>query len=172
MIVELVKKAKKGNKEAFTELILYIQQDLYKIAKTKLDQEADIYDAVQETIISAYNSIEKLSDCSKFKSWIFKILINKCNDIYRNQTTHNNISFEANECEKYLSDCVLFDTNVDFENLLNLLNDDEKTIVLLYYVEGYTSKEIAHILGIKDTTVRSKILRAKKRIEENLKEVL
>ena len=80
---ELIEKAKKGDKESFTKLILEIKDDLYKIARSRIYIETDIDDAVQETMIEAFKSMKKLKDNSKFKKWIIKILINKCNRIYR-----------------------------------------------------------------------------------------
>ena len=53
---ELVKRAQQGNKEAFTELILLLKADLYKIAKTRIKNDEDIYDAIQETMIIAFKS--------------------------------------------------------------------------------------------------------------------
>ena len=56
---ELVVKAKKGDKEAFTQIVLILKEDLYKIAKTRITNEADIEDAIQETMIEAYKSIKR-----------------------------------------------------------------------------------------------------------------
>ena len=69
---ELVVKAKKGDKEAFTQIVLILKEDLYKIAKTRITNEADIEDAIQETMIEAYKSIKKIKDVSKIKQWIIK----------------------------------------------------------------------------------------------------
>ena len=55
---ELVKRAQQGDKEAFTELILLLKADLYKIAKTRIKNDEDIYDAIQETMIIAFKSIK------------------------------------------------------------------------------------------------------------------
>ena len=91
---KLVNKAKNGDKEAFCELILIVKDDLYKIAKSRLgNKEDDIFDAIQETIISAYISIGKLKKVLSFKSWIIKILINECNDILKKKSNYNEISF-------------------------------------------------------------------------------
>ena len=57
---ELIKKAKKGDKSAFSEVILYYQNDLYKIARTRLSENADIEDAVQETIIRSEEHTSEL----------------------------------------------------------------------------------------------------------------
>ena len=79
---ELIKKAKNGDKEAFTTLMLSLEKELYKIAKTRLKSDDDIYDAIQETIIEAFKSIKKLKKTEAFKTWIVRILINKTNDIF------------------------------------------------------------------------------------------
>lgn len=62
---ELIQKAKKEDKEAFTKLILEISNDLYKIAKTRITNTQDIEDAIQETMIEAFKSIKKLKDITK-----------------------------------------------------------------------------------------------------------
>ena len=80
---ELIQKAQKGDREAFTQIILSIRNDLYKIAKTRISNEEDINDAIQETMLEAYKSIKKLKDIKKLKSWVIKILINNCNKIYK-----------------------------------------------------------------------------------------
>ena len=74
---ELIKRAQKGDKEAFTEIILSIRNELYKIAKTRIINENDIDDIIQETMIEVYKSIKKLQNKKKLKMLVIKILINK-----------------------------------------------------------------------------------------------
>ena len=167
-IKELVKKAQKGNKESFNELILYYEKDLYNIAKSRLHNEDDVCDAVQETILIAYKSIQKLINPSKFKFWLIKILINECNKIYNNQ---KNSSYDID----HKLDSIVYDkedSNLEFLNLMNVLDSDEKNIFILYYQEGYTSKEISQILNINQNTILSKLSRGKEKIKNTLKEVL
>jgi RNA polymerase sigma-70 factor (ECF subfamily) len=90
---DLVNKAKNGDTDALTTLIYDIKLDLYKIARTRLSCQDDIEDAIQETIIEAFNSIHKLRESKYFKTWIIKILINRCNRIY-SKNKKENISFE------------------------------------------------------------------------------
>ena len=80
---ELVEKAKYGDKEAFTTLILSVENELYNIAKIRLKDNEDIYDAVQETVLIAFKSIKKLRQVQYYKTWIIKILINQTNKIYK-----------------------------------------------------------------------------------------
>ena len=67
---ELILMAQTGDEEAFANMILYIKDDLYKIAKTRIANETDIEDAIQETMIETYKSIKKLNDPNKFKKWV------------------------------------------------------------------------------------------------------
>ena len=168
MINELIKQAQKGNSNAFEEIILAYKNTLYKIAKTRLSNIDDIEDAVQETIISAYQSIYKLRDTTKFKSWIITILINKCNRINKKKSKQN-ISYEEIGIERYVGKCDVF-TSIGFDELISILSKDEKTIITLFYSEDYTSKEISKILKLNENTVRRKISDARKKIEKKVKE--
>lgn len=170
---KLVNKAKNGDKEAFCELILIVKDDLYKIAKSRLgNKEDDIFDAIQETIISAYISIGKLKKVLSFKSWIIKILINECNDILKKKSNYNEISFEENEYENYISNNALTmqEEKIKFEDLISILNEEEKKIMVLYYINGYNTNEIAKTLDIKPNTIRSKMSRAKAKILKRFNE--
>ena len=57
---DLIKKAKSGDKLAFTELMLQMQDELYKIAKIRLKNDDDVFDVIQDTMLSAYKSLKKL----------------------------------------------------------------------------------------------------------------
>lgn len=169
MIDELIKQAQKGNSNAFEEIILGYKNILYKIAKTRLSNIDDIEDAVQETIISAYQSIYKLRDTTKFKSWIITILINKCNRINKKKSKLN-VSYEEIDVERYVGKCDI-STSIGFDELISILSKDEKTIMTLFYSEDYTSKEISKIMKLNENTVRRKIFDARKKVEKKIKEV-
>lgn len=160
---ELVKKAKKNDENAFNELILLTQKEMYLIAKTKLKDEDDIADAIQETILSCYKNLRKLRDNKLFKTWLIKILINECNKIYKKRKKQN-VSYEEKEVENYF---VLEDDsfdNISFDILIRNLNEEEKLILTLYYYSGYSTKEISKIIKINESTIRSKIARAKNKL--------
>ena len=169
MIDELIKQAQKGNSNAFEEIILGYKNILYKIAKTRLSNIDDIEDAVQETIISAYQYIYKLRDTTKFKSWIITILINKCNRINKKKSKLN-VSYEEIDVERYVGKCDI-STSIGFDELISILSKDEKTIMTLFYSEDYTSKEISKIMKLNENTVRRKIFDARKKVEKKIKEV-
>lgn len=165
----LIIEAKKGNEDAFTQLFLILKEELYRIAKVKLNNDYDINDAIQETMINAYKNIKKLKDNEKFKQWIFKILINECNKIYRekykrqelvNKLTLNNFSNRSNE-EFHISN-----SNIDFQNILETLEYKEKIIITLFYGSNYNCNEIAKIIHMNKNTVKSKLSRAREKIKK------
>lgn len=163
---ELIKKAKNGDKEAFTTLMLSLEKELYKIAKTRLKSDDDIYDAIQETIIEAFKSIKKLKKTEAFKTWIVRILINKTNDIFRRRKTKKEVSFEdINDIEmRSLHNSENIDELLDFNFVRKKLKYEDGLIIILYYMEGFNDKEISKILKIKENTVKTKRIRAKQKI--------
>ena len=168
---DLVKRAKKGDAEAFTDLILSIRSDLYKLSKARLSNEDDIQDVIQETMIEACQKLYQLRDVSKFKFWIIRILINNCNKKY-NKCKKEDILNEPYDETVDLANCDNMDiveNTLDFYRLISPLEYDERLIIILYYNEKYTTKEIGKILSMKDNTVKSKLLRAKDKIKNNCK---
>ena len=163
---ELITKAKSGNEIAFTELILQMKDEFYKIAKIRLKNDDDVFDAIQETMLLAYKSLKKLKYNQYLKTWIIKILINECNKIYKNnkkeylyEILDNEIISQDNTEEK-----------INFNFICNKLNKEEGTIILLYYMEKYTDKEIGKIMNIKESTIRTKRTRAKEKLRKIYKE--
>ena len=165
---ELVEKSKKGDEQAFTELIISLESDLYKIARMKLECNDDINEAVQETIIEAFKSIKKVKKSEYFKKWLIRVLINKCNKIYKKEkrneiikkynSTINNQPVNYNE-EKKISE-------LDFFILIKSLNYDERISLTLYYLEKFTTKEISEILKEPESTIRNRISRAKQKLRK------
>lgn len=163
---ELVKKAKKGDKEAFTDLIYEIRHELYKIARCRLSCEDDIEDAVQETMIECFKNIKKLKRTESYKQWIIKILVNKCNHIY-NKNKRRNLSFENLEIESYSGCNENYDEldNLDFNLILNGLNYDERIVLILFYLEDYSIKDISKILTTNENTIKTRLRRGKEKIK-------
>lgn len=169
---ELVEEAKKGDKEAFSTLIMSLEKDLYKIAKMRLRDDEDIYDAVQETILIAFKSIKKLKHAEYFKTWIIRILINQSKSIYRQKSKKKILSFE--DTEKEITSEILnsniedIDIALDFDFMCKNLKYEDRNIIILYYMERFTDKEIGQILNLKERTVTTKRTRAKQKIRKVL----
>ena len=79
----LIRKAKKGDKDAFCRLIDENVQSMYKVAAAYLKNDEDVADAIQDTILSCYENLKSLKQNRYFKTWMLRILINKCKNIIR-----------------------------------------------------------------------------------------
>ena len=164
---ELVQMAKEGNDDAFTKLVLDLEMDMYKIAKIRLPNENSIDDAVQETILEVYKSLKKLKSNEYFKTWVIRILINKCNSIYKKSKKEETLNNEQElECTKSFTNDV--ENKIDFYILLEGLNYDEKIALTLYYMEDLSNEEISTILKEPIGTIKSRIARARKKIEKKM----
>ena len=161
---DLIKKAKSGDKLAFTELMLQMQDELYKIAKIRLKNDDDVFDVIQDTMLSAYKSLKKLKHNEYFKTWIIKILINECNKIYKMEKYKREDSYETVGSTLVSPDKT--EEIINFKFLCDNLNKEDGTIILLYYMEKYTDKEIGEILNMKENTVRTKRNRIKNKIKK------
>ena len=162
----LVEKVKSGNKEAYSELIEYVYNDLYKFALSRLGNEADAQDALQETFINAYLSIHKLKDNKLFKSWITKILINECNHIYKNHKKKIEILDKYTTFGKTAD---YLDDNLSFQEMLEHLDETQKKIFSLYYDDRLSIKQIANLLNLNENTIKTALHRGRMKIKKAYK---
>ena len=77
----LVKRAQKGDADAFTQLMQSQMQNMYKTARAVLKNDEDAADAIADTLLACWEKIGQLRSAEFFRTWMTKILINKCNDI-------------------------------------------------------------------------------------------
>ena len=114
---------------------------LYHISKSILKNDSDCGDAVQETILKAYEKLPTLKKEKYFRTWITKILINECNGILRKRK--NVIPYE-----EYMDNMKM--TEEDRYSHLYMaimeLPEDLRVLVTLYYLEGFSQKEISEAL--------------------------
>ncbi len=162
----LIKRAQNGDNEAFIQAINEYMPQMYKVAKSRLKNEEDIGDAVQETIISAFSSIKRLRQPAFFKTWIIKILINKCNDIFEKNKILHMEDYEIVENTQLTSVCNSnIDEELDFDNILNNLSPEYRLVVVMYYVNRFTTREISEILNEKEGTIKSRLSRARQQLK-------
>lgn len=163
-MIQDVRLAKNGDKEAFSRIIKNTTDSLYKVAHGFFSDYNEIADVISNTILKAYENIKSLKDEKYFKTWIIKILINECNYIIRK---NKKIVY----LEDISQDIPSLENNetIDIEQCLNMLNQDLKNIVTLYYYEEFQVNEISQILGIPEGTVKSRLSRARKYLYNILK---
>lgn len=155
--------AAKGDTEAFSRLYEMVYKDLYHIALYCLRNTHDACDAVSDTVIDAFSSIGKLKSPEAFKNWILKILYSKIKRKQKEFINCNNATEEEiNESKDFNFD------SAELKEALDTLDNESKIILSLSVLEGYSSKEIAEICGIRASTVRSRLTRFKQKLRAEL----
>lgn len=151
-------------KEEFTRLVLESEETLYKVSMSMLRNEKDCEDAVQTAILTAYEKLNTLKNEEYFKTWIVRILINTCNkqlnsrkkivDIKDYQNTTQTSNFSPEELEVRLA--------------VEKLPLKIRQVVVLYYTEGFSVKDIKSILKIPEGTVKSRLSKGRELLKIEL----
>lgn len=163
---QLAKQATKGDAAAFGELYSLFAPEMYRYALYSLGSAEAAKDAVQDTALEAFKNIIKLKNEVTAKAWFFGILYNVCKHFqrekYKAEFTPLELCGELSSADT--SEDVL--TGIDLIRLINTLSEQEREIVLLSAVCGYSGKEIAEVTGIPHGTVRSKLSRTLAKLRE------
>lgn len=155
-----VKRARKGDSDAFAQLYAEIYIELFKYALFVLRNEQEAQDAVSEAVMDAYTTIGKLKNEGCFKSWMFKILSCKC----KRQLKIRYKKQEEVRCDIPDEMFLETDTLMDVKNAMAALHDEERMIISLMIFGGYSSGEVSKILKLNRNTVRSKYSRSLEKI--------
>lgn len=151
-----IKRAKKGDIDAFINLMEMNKSSMYKTAKAILNNDEDVADAIQETILSCYKNISKLKNTKYFKTWMTRILINKCSDIIK---ANKNLIYSEHEDQEFYSQDIV--QSLAFRESFESLKSDYKIIMTMHYEQGFNLKEISEILSLNESTVRTRMSRAR-----------
>jgi RNA polymerase sigma-70 factor, ECF subfamily len=175
---DLVGRARRGDREAFTQLIVQYQVPLYNMALRMVGRPDDAADIAQEAFLRAWEKIRTLRE-APFKSWLFQIAANLCYDHFRrgkrygvmpdeDQTGHvvalgiatpdPQERAEANERTRLVRDSIA------------ALEHDMRIAIILRDVNGMTYDEIASVLRVPLGTVKSRIARARAQVQDRLQQ--
>ncbi len=131
------------------------------MAKTLLGNDADCADAIQESIVKAFTKLHTLRQDSYAKTWLIKILINECYALMRREKRLVSLE-EYHETAKEPEDYS------DLYEAVRQLPTDIRICIILYYLEGYSVKETAKMLGITESAVKNRLARARNRMRREL----
>lgn len=160
MELQLTKRAKQSDADAFAELYSCVYQDLYRFALYTLGNPEDAEDVVSDTVADAYASIHKLRSPDSFRPWIFQILTNKCRRILKGYVSRTlPLDTEIRMPDRNYAEIL------DIRNAFAQLNDQERLILSLTVFAGYRNEEAARLLHLKSGTLRSIKSRAMDKLE-------
>ena len=157
----LVRKAQRGDKNAFMDLIEENQLALYRAAKAILHREEDVEDAVQETICKAFYKLSDLRQPKYFKTWLTRILINCCYDLLRQQKGLVPLEILPEEGMNEERE-----TSLDVQQVLRDLGENDRLTLTLYYLNDISVKDIAGMLAISEGAVKQRLSHGRKKFRE------
>lgn len=158
---ELIKNAMRGEEKAFIELMDSVSDRMYRTAWAILKQDADVADAIQETILICWQKLKTLQKPQMFRTWVTRILINECYQILKKKKRYSDTA------EKAATVFPTFDSdagNMRFKELLSFADEKYHLLLTLYYADEYSVVEIADMLGLSTGAVKTRLARARDQI--------
>jgi len=151
----LVERAKKGHKASFVKLIDQVKEKAFRTAYMHLGNNEDAKDALQETILKAYEKISALRENRFFETWFIRILLNECNDLLRERSKIISIR------EKEAAKSVLYEEentgSVEMKIMIRNLPKIYREVIDLRYNHDMKVEQIGDVLGIPSGTVKSRL---------------
>lgn len=158
---ELVRRAQLGSSAAFEQLVLARGPALYRYLAVRLHDEGNARDALQETLIAAWQGLPGLRTGSKFWPWLCGIAAHKAADLARGRSHAVLHEVDASATED--------DEMLRLREAVAALPDQFRQVLLLRHLLGLSEAEVAEVLGTRIGTVKSRSARARKALEDLLR---
>ena len=152
------------DKEAFTRQVTSMQGSLYRVAASYLRGEADRLDAISEAITKAWAKRHTLREDRLFGTWLTRILIRECVSIQRRQRRAVPVDAMPEEAQEEDERIALL------REALGCLPQRQRTMVVLYYMEGYDVRDTARIMGTTKSAVCAGLSRARRALRAYMEE--
>ena len=169
---KLLEKCKNGDSQAQFRIYELYYKAIYNTSFRLLRNHHLAEEVMQDSFLKAFEKLDQYEGVVAFGAWLKKIAINKCIDSLKakkiiEQSLNENIDTSEND-----NDNLEFEDNRDtleiIRQTIELLPDGYRVILSLYLIEGYDHNEIGELLGIKASTSRSQLARAKKNLIDQL----
>lgn len=151
-------------KEEFSQKVMELEEVLFHVSFGILQNAQDCEDVVQEAILKAYAGRDKLKKSQYFKTWLVRILMNECYTFLRKRARElpldEEIAWEQEPITAYIKEEYL-----DLYESMSQLEERDRICVQLFYMEGYSIKEIARVFKVPEGTVKSRLNRARVQIK-------
>ena len=181
--VQLIHSILSGNDEAFSVLVRKHQKSIHALAWRKVGDFHIAEEITQDTFLSVYKNLAQLKNPNQFAGWIYVIANRLCLKwLEKNRVTMQSLEdtpmeeIEKSSYTHHVSDQrqteIAEDRQELVKKLLTKLPESERTVVTLFYLGEMTAKEIGKFLGVSVNTIKSRLRRGRKRLQEHQKELL
>src|SRR5207253_924137 len=174
---ELVRRAQRGDKWAFEEVVRRDQHRVFAVAGGIVRRREEVEDVAQQVFVKAYFSLKRFDQRAAFSTWLYKITVNECWDMLRKRKVRP-LVYEADlseeQARQVLSSAEQGKDQPDIserlearqrvERLLDGLDERDRLMLILKEVEGFSIEEIADVLNLNANTVKVRLFRARRRV--------
>ena len=180
---QLVRRAQAGDQQAYEELVRIHQPRLLAVIGGIMRRGEDVEDVAQQALLKAYLSLKRFDLRSAFGTWLYKIAVNECWDYFRKKKVRP-LVYEANLSEEQVRQMEglpegrdgVFGHFVDaarraeqrdlLDRLLIELDEQDRAMLVMKEVAGFTVEEIGDVLNLNVNTVKVRLFRARGRLVE------
>ena len=154
------------DREDYERIVRKHMDTIYRIAVSYTKNPADADDIVQQTFVKLLSRRDSFADAEHEKRWLIRVCVNECNSFFSSFWRKNVDSMDAISKEPEFT----MKESSDLYEAIKQLPQKCSIVIYLFYYEGYSTKEIAEILHIREATVRTRLVRARKLLRAQLKE--
>ena len=173
----LIRRAKAGEEAAFREIVEKYQSKVFSIIHGIVRQRNDVEDIAQQVFAKVYLSIRSFDFRSSLITWIYKITVNECFDYLRKKKVRK-LVYESDLSEDEVRRVENADPAIDRQpsadvnlarrdyvaKLLSRVSEEERMLLMLKEVEGYSVEELATMTGMNENTIKVKLFRARQKL--------
>src|SRR5438477_7502383 len=173
----LVQRAQAGDEAAFREIVERYQSKVFSIIHGIVRQRNDVEDIAQQVFAKIYLSLRNFDFRSSLITWIYKITVNECFDYLRKRKVRK-LVYESDMSEDEVRRVENSEPNTDRQQpidtslasrdyvvkLLSKVSEEERTLLMLKEVEGFSVEELADRTGMNENTIKVKLFRARQKL--------
>lgn len=178
----LTERAKRGDREAFAELIEIYKDKIFQLAYRMVGNRQEAEDIAQETFLRVYANLHQYNESYKFSTWIYRIATNLCIDRGRKKRPDFSLDEQAEGTEglDWYSRLASQDKTPEekvvtqelqetVQEALNELAPKYRSIMILRYIEDLSLQEISEVLKLPVTTIKTRIHRGREALRGRLR---
>ncbi len=149
------------SRENSTELYEQYKKVVFSVTNLYLDNPSDREDVFQETWMAVFKNLKKFNERSKLSTWIYSVARHTALNFRRKNKPRPELQ-EYIQKKRALDDTVI--NKLDLQQAIEKLNSDDQKLVVMHYSEDYSYKELAEKLDMAESTVKSRLFEARKKL--------
>lgn len=176
-IVGLVERAQAGDRGAFHQLVDRFQPEIFRTLYYRIHSRMESEDLTQDVFLSAYKNLPRLKSPRLFRSWLYRIAVNRARDYYRRKRLRMLLGFGSIDAEEFReSEAVeapaqaarTLDREAFWKHvrdMMGAMSGQEKEVFYLRFFDELSIKEITSVLGKSESTVKTHLYRALSKVK-------